>query len=195
MGLRHILVHSLSLFFFLPLRVKQNIYFKKMQQSGYWLIWISLGGFNLLRMYWRDYKRRKLPTMYKHTHSLTYQISSADGQPKSPMYLSPSGAFAVPLMCLLAAAVWVSEPRFSASNYPCLSLRLLVYLVNELPSPRTSSSCLLLNPFRDIWRYISRIWLWIMIQIVSYFYWRHTSLFHSFKTKLLHPKITIYKPS
>lgn len=43
--------------------------------------------------------------MYKHTHSLAYQTLSADGQPKSPMYLSPSGAFAVPLMCLLAAVI------------------------------------------------------------------------------------------
>lgn len=102
-----------------------------------WL-WISFGNFNHLRMYYRDCIRRKIFTMYKHTcltHSVAYQTSSADGQPNSLMYLSPSGTFPVPLMCLLAAVIYVSETRFSALNYPCLSLRLLVYLVNELLFP------------------------------------------------------------
>lgn len=89
-------------------KVKHNACFKKCTKVDIDGPWISSGLFYLLLVVLSDCIIRQILELYKHMHfaySLPSQISSANGQPSSLMYLNPSGAFRVFLIYLFTAII------------------------------------------------------------------------------------------
>lgn len=87
---------------------KHNVCFKKCSQVDIDGPWISSGLFYFLLAVLSDCIIRQILELYKHmrfAYSLLSQISSANGQPNSLMYLKLSGAFHVSLIYLFTATI------------------------------------------------------------------------------------------
>lgn len=89
-------------------KVKHNVCFKKCSQVDIDGPWISSGLFYFLLAVLSDCIIRQILELYKHmrfAYILLSQISSANGQPNSLMYLKLSGAFHVSLIYLFTATI------------------------------------------------------------------------------------------
>ena len=129
---------------------------------------------------------RNIQTHASHLQS-SNQISSANGQPSSLMYLNPSGASHVSVMYLFTAVIWVSATCFSVLNYPLLSFKLLVCSLNELSFTCNSA---FVNTFKSLWEFWdlfleSDCGLWSKLLFI-YSYKKDMSLLHISETNKLH---------